>query len=145
MAENEELRDQEQPTTIFKEEELLVRGYDKQIKEARNILFAVGGITIVFKLVPFFAWNEPISIISFSISIFTALVFIGLGVWTKKKPVTAILIGLVFYCLISIMDLVFQPWSISGRLVFKILVVIYLARGLINAKNARQTQQALGK
>jgi hypothetical protein len=145
MAKNEELPEMEQQTTIFNEEEFLVSGYDKQIREARNILFAVGGIAVVFRLLPILILNESIGILSAGIGILTAVVFIGLGFWTKKKPFTAILIGLIYYCLISIFEMVFQPLSISGSLVFKILVIVYLARGLTNAKHAQQTRQTLGK
>ncbi len=145
MAENEELPDQEQQATIFNEEELLNSGYDKHIRRARNVLFVVAGIQFFFMLVSLLITQESIDLFSIGIVVFTTSLFIGLGLWTRKKPFTAILIGLIFYCLLVLVDLVFEPVSVFRGLIFKIIVIVYLAKGLTDARQAQQTRQALGK
>lgn len=146
MAENEQIPETDIQSTIFNEEEFLNSGYDKHIRQARNTIFVVAAIQFIFGLVSMFAMEEVTAKwVSFGIAAFTASIFVVLALWTKKKPYTAILVALVIYCLLIIVDVIFQPLSIFKGVIIKVLVIIYLAKGLNNAKEVHQTKNALGK
>jgi hypothetical protein len=146
MAENEQMPEEDKQATIFNEEEFLNRGYDKNIRQARNTIFVVAAIQFIFGLISMFMVEEVAAKwITFGLAALIAAIFVALALWTKKKPYTAILSALIIYCLLIVMDVVDNPMSIFKGVIIKVLVIIYLARGLNNAKETQQMQKALGK
>jgi hypothetical protein len=74
-----------------------------------------------------------------------AVIFFLLGFWTKVKPYTAIISGLVTYILLWIGDSIFDPTYIYKGILVKIFIIIYLIKGLKDAKEAQAIKTMLGK
>jgi prepilin signal peptidase PulO-like enzyme (type II secretory pathway) len=146
MAENEQMPETDTQATIFDEDEFLNRGYDKHIRQARNTIFVVAAIQFIFALVSMFATEDVTAKwLTFGIATFIALIFVALALWTKKKPYTAILLALIIYCLLILIYAVSEPLSILKGIILRVIIIMYLARGLKNAKEAQEMQKALGK
>jgi hypothetical protein len=147
MAENTQMPEPDKQDTIFNEEEFLNTGYDKPVRQARNTLFVVAGIQFVFGLISIYSMEDDVAVkwVTFGVVVFISALFVGLALWTKKKPYTAILTGLIIYCLLLLIDLFYQPSSIIKGLIMKIIIIVYLVKGLSNAKETQQIQKAFGK
>jgi hypothetical protein len=146
MAENTQMPEPDKQDTIFNEEEFLNTGYDKPVRQARNALFFIAGVQFIFGLVSMYLMEDVIlKWTNFGIMIFISALFIVLALWTKKKPYTAIMTGLVIYCLLLLIDVFYQPSSIIKGVIMKVIVIIYLVKGLNNAKETQQIQKAFGK
>lgn len=146
MTENTQLPEPDKQDTIFNEEEFLNTGYDRPVRQARNTLFVVAGIQFIFGLITIYPIEDvAVKWTTFGIAVFISAIFVGLALWTKKKPYTAILSGLIIYCLLILIDVFYQPSSIIKGLIMKIIIIVYLVKGLSNAKETQQIQKAFGK
>jgi heme A synthase len=135
--------------SIFDELELAKQGYDKHVRNARNAIFVVAGVQLVFGIITVLMSRENEDslalIISLCIIVLIALVFLALGFWTKKKPYSAILIALIFYGILLLTDAIYEPTTIFKGILMKIFIIVYLVRGLNEARDAQRLREALGK
>lgn len=113
-----------------------MEGYDKPVRKARNILFIIGGLQLI-GLFTISNLPEPEMWVSAGIIIFVALLFVGLGFWTKRKPYTAILTGLIVYGSLVLLSAIFEPTSIVRGIVLKIVAIVLLVSALKNAKDVQ--------
>jgi len=133
--------------SIFDEDELTRLSYDKHVLNARNAIFVVAGAQFVFGSIVVLTSSklgETIDIIiSLCFVLLTSLVFLALGLWTKRKPYTAILIALIFYALLLLADAVYDPTTLFKGIIMKIFIIVYLFRGLNQARDAQRLKEAL--
>ncbi len=133
------------PESIFTEEEFSLEGYDKNIRQARNILFFLAALQMLLAIYLLYTSQGNAGWVSFAITTIVAVIFFLLGFWTKVKPHTAIISGLVTYILLWIGDSIFDPTYIYKGILVKIFIIIYLIKGLKDAKEAQAIKTMLGK
>jgi Ca2+/Na+ antiporter len=135
----------QQEESIFDEAEILGTKYDKHVKRARNVLFILATLFVVYGLL-FIIRPKSMDDIVFCIGLLImAAIFVGLGIWSKKNPVNSILIGLIIYLVYNAAT-AFLSWQLfMGGMIFKIVLVLYLITGLKNAQEAKSIKDALGK
>jgi len=133
------------PESIFTEEEFSLEGYDKNIRQARNILFFLAALQMLLAIYLLYTSQGNAGWVSFAITTIVAVIFFLLGFWTKVKPYTAIISGLVTYILLWIGDSIFDPTYIYKGILVKIFIIIYLIKGLKDAKEAQAIKTMLGK
>ena len=121
--------------------------YRAGVRKARNTLFVAGGLMFV---VDMFMLAVQVSKLNgaeinytylygvIGLDIFLLGAFIALGLWTKRKPYTAILIGLVLFCAIQLFAMIGDPSNIYKGVVVKLVVIISLVSGLKKAKALQQ-------
>ena len=131
-----------QEESIFQESDYSMEGYDKHIKNARNMLFIVAGVQL-FGL--FAAKDQEDPAISIGIIVGVALIFAGLALWTKKKPFAALLTALILYGSLLILDGIFEPSTIFRGIILKVGIIVSLILGLRNAREAEDLKKAFGK
>ncbi len=135
--------------SIFDENELTRFSYDKHLLNARNAIFVVAGVQFFFGSIVVFTSGRNADaidiIISLCLVLLTSLVFLLLGLWTKKKPYTAILVALIFYALLLLADAIYDPATLFKGIIMKIFIIVYLIRGLDQARDAQRLKEALGK
>jgi len=68
-----------------------------------------------------------------------------LGFWTKKKPYYAIICALILYGIFIILNAVVDITSIYKGIIFKIAVIVFLIKGLKDAKAAQEMKEQLNK
>src|SRR6185437_5274936 len=133
------------PESIFTEEEFSLEGYDKNIRQARNILFFLAALQMLLAIYLLYTSQGNAGWVSFAITTIVAVIFFLLGFWTKVKPHTAIISGLVTYILLWIGYSIFDPLYINKGILVKIFIIIYLIKGLKDAKEAQAIKTMLGK
>ena len=133
--------------TIFSGDEFSTQGYDKHIRQARNAIFLTAGLLALNLAV--LAANAPgyYEYLWIDIAIWGAFIagFIVLGLWTKKKPYSAIIGTLILYALFIILNAVVDITTIYKGLIFKVVIIIFLVKGLNDAKAAQQMKGQIEK
>jgi prepilin signal peptidase PulO-like enzyme (type II secretory pathway) len=129
--------------TIFTGSEFSTEQYDKHIKQARNAIFAVAillALSVIIMVATSPAGYEYLWIDILIWCGFIA-VFIALALWTKKKPYYAIISALILYGLFIALNAVLDPSTIIKGILVKIIIVVFLIKGLGNAKEAQQMKE----
>ncbi|WP_179009170.1 zinc ribbon domain-containing protein [Winogradskyella forsetii] len=108
---------------------------DKKIKSARNVLYVIAGITILAGLFYFFR-DQDIAILVTNVIL--GIIYLVLGSWTSKKPLIAILLGLFLYLTTIIIAAIVDPATIIRGIIFKILIIAYLGKGVYSASSIKK-------
>ncbi|MFK8038516.1 MAG: hypothetical protein AB8B74_09525 [Crocinitomicaceae bacterium] len=101
--------------------------YSKKVKGARVVLIVLGVINM---LVGIYYYFQPFMEIEGYITIGIGGVFIGLYFLGIKKPMLALVSGLIIYLTIHILSAYIEPESIARGIVLKIIFVVLLVRGI---------------
>jgi hypothetical protein len=133
--------------TIFTSEDFSLQGYDKHIRQARNAIFATAGIIFINLLILLYQNPGGYEYVWLDLLIWLAFIasFIVLGFWTKKKPYNAIISALVLYAIFIGLNAIIDVHTLYKGLLFKIFVIVYLIKGMGDAKEAQQMQEQVGK
>lgn len=142
-----EIKTENNTETIFDEQEFTMEGYDKHIRQARNALFIAAALLLLNAVILFSKYPFDIEIMWLDYLIWTVYIggFIALALWTKKKPYYAIIGGLILLGIFIIINAIIDPKSIFGGIIFKIAVVVFLIKGLGDAKEAQEIKEQFGK
>jgi len=74
-----------------------LEGYELRVRKARNALFWAGGIILVWELIAMAIAGVEFTFEAFLIIAPFVIGFVLLGIWTKRKPYTAIIIGICLF------------------------------------------------
>ena len=134
-----EITPENNQSSIFTEEDFAMQGYDKHIRQARNAIFVAAGLLLVSLLVLCFTIPAGYDYLWIDICIYGVFVagFIVLGFWTKTKPYYAIISALILYGLLITLNAYIDVTSLYKGILFKIAIIVYLAKGLGDAKEAQ--------
>ncbi|MEP6676269.1 MAG: hypothetical protein ABJA78_13990 [Ferruginibacter sp.] len=132
--------------TIFTETEFSMEGYDKHIRQARNAIFAAAGILLLNVIILAASAPEDAEYLWIDLSIWGVFIagFIFLGIWTKKKPYTAIICALTLYGIFITLNAVLDITTLYKGIIFKVIVIVFLIKGLTDAKQAQQMKEQSG-
>lgn len=133
--------------TIFTEEEFSMRGYDKHIRQARNAIFIAAGVLLLNVII--LAATVPYSYeyLWLDFVIWGAFIagFIVLGIWTKKKPYSAIVGALILYAVFIILNAAIDITTVYKGIILKIVIIVLLVKGVNDAREAQRMQDQIGK
>jgi len=105
-----------------------------KIKSARNTLFILAGVIAIFGFV---GYNSHGQVLILGIDLFLSIIYLTLGFWSEKKPMMALLMGLLLYITtFSILALV-EPMTLVRGIIWKILIISYLGKGLYSASSIK--------
>jgi hypothetical protein len=106
--------------------------HQKRMKQAGKVLFTIAGLTLFCVLLALVVINPKRISVQFAIAEggVMAATFLGLGFWSRKKPMPALIIGLCLYLLLIIIDAIANPQSIIQFIFFKMIVIVYLIIGI---------------
>jgi hypothetical protein len=129
--------------SIFTEEEFSMQGYDKNIRQARNAIFWVAAILLINFLILFFSLPDDYEFLWLEIAIWGTFIlgFVFLGFYSKKKPYNAIVIALALYAVFIIFNAILDIHTIYRGIIFKVISIIFLVKGLRDAKEAQEMQK----
>lgn len=130
--------------SIFNEADYSMEGYDKHVRHARIALYVLAALTFcsIALMTPV---NSPERWISVGFVVFVALIFFVLGLWSKKRPFTAILTALILFVGLQVLNGILDPSSLLQGWYVKIAVTLFLILGLRNAKEIQDRRKAFGK
>jgi hypothetical protein len=129
-------------TSIFSEEDFSVDIYDKHIRQARNAIFATAIMLLISFIISMaVSTNYEFMWLDYALYGFFILAFVGLGFWTKNKPYYAIIAALILYGLFIGINAIADPKTIFSGIIFKIIIISLLVKGLSDAKQAQEMKQ----
>jgi len=133
--------------TIFSPDEFSLKGYDKHIRQARNAIFAVAILITLSLVILCFTIPEGYDYLWIDILIWGVFIaaFVVLGFWTKKKPYYAIICAICLYAVFIGMNAVFDITTLYKGIIFKIIVIVLLFKGINDAKEAQALQKTFHK
>ena len=123
---------------------LEMEGYESGIKKARTALFVTAALLLIGEVISVsmsgLEWTPLlIGIVAIEVGI-----FIALGFWTKTKPYSAIIIGLIVFILYWILTIVVNgPEAAIKGIIVKIIIIVYLVQAIKPAKAWEDTKKTL--
>ena len=142
----------------------------KKLHEARNVLFFIGGLTVIANIVLYFVQQGQIDqeaanlqaqqpgidpqlarnimhgvlLVIQAIGVSIGLLFIGFGFLVKRYPVPIMVSALAVYILATLGFALLDPASLLQGIIVKVIIVIGLYRGLTAASAYQKEMQAAG-
>jgi len=140
----EEKKEPNPEETIFEETDFSMEGYDKHIRNARNMLFVIAGLQLLPLL---FLGPLPrgAKLLVAAIYIFVSAIFFVLALWTKQKPYTALMTAFVVYLALVAINAFLDYRTLYQGVLVKIIIVIIFIIGLRNARDAQRMKDTFGK
>ncbi|CAL2103132.1 conserved membrane protein of unknown function [Tenacibaculum sp. 190130A14a] len=102
----------------------------EKIKSARNTLFVLCGLIILFGL---FSYSSNSSLLELGLNFFVGFIYLVLAFWSEKKPFIALLIGLFLYITLVGVSAIIDPLTLIRGVIWKVVIISYLGKGLYSA------------
>ncbi len=118
--------------------------FNKKIKQASFALYYIAGSTVIMGFIFSSTTHDPsekkaLLIINFIL----AIIYVCLGVWSKKKPLAAIISGFSLYIIILLIKAFTHPMSIFSGIFIKILFIGYFIKGIKSALEIEKLKKEL--
>jgi hypothetical protein len=149
--ENNENREQDIITKEIEElRAIQLEGNERMVTKARNALFWTAGLLFFWEMVGMARAGEGINFYIIGFALVVSSVFLGLAFYTKKKPYTAVVLGLVCFIGYWILIAGLNVWvdgaegfvkALFGGIIIKIIILVNLIRALGFAKELQQAKE----
>ncbi len=114
---------------------LEIQGYETGIKKAKTALFVTAGLLLLGEIISASAMDFSFTPLMIGIIVFEVGIFIALALWTKTKPFTAIITGLIIFLLIWVAGIVLIGGkAVYSGIIVKIIIIVNLVSALKPAK-----------
>ena len=126
-----------------------LEGYELGVRKARNALYWTAGLVFAGEMIAMFASGGAFNVYILLIAIFEAAVFVALALWTKKKPYTAIMSGLITFIVIILISAAGLAYSdgitgflkgIFSGIFVKVIILVNLIKALKDAKTLEEAR-----
>lgn len=107
----------------------------KRIKSARNTLFIIGGIQLVFSLFIYFMQDDTAELIAGAV---VFVIYLLLGFWSQKKPLIALILGLLVYLTLIGLAAMVDPSTLAKGIIMKVIIIAFLGKGINSALELRK-------
>lgn len=115
--------------------ELEKQGHEAGIKKARTALYVTAVLVFASELIGASLSNIEITPLIIGIALVEGGIFAALAYWTKKKPYSAILIGLILFILLWGVGVYFAGVeNIAKGIIVKIIIIVNLVQAIKPAK-----------
>jgi hypothetical protein len=117
---------------------------NKAIKRAGNTLYWIAGATVLMGVIFYFTIHDEASKIDLLIvNLILAGIYVGLGAWSRKKPLAAIISGFALYLIVFLLNAITNPTTIASGIIVKILFIGYFIKGIKSAIDAEKIKKEL--
>ena len=114
---------------------LEMEGYEAGIKKARNALFVTADLFLLWEIIALSSAGfgvPPLAILIIALEVGS---FVALALWTKTKPYTAIIVGLIVFVLLWILAIVLAGGkAVYSGIIIRIIILVNLISALKPAK-----------
>lgn len=119
------------------------------IRKARNTLFFAGALIFVSEMISAFTQGYEVTWLVLLIALVESGVFVALALWTRKKPYSAIIGGIIAFIGVLVfaaaVNAYVDGWdgalkAVFGGFIVKILILVALFRALGDARTVQQQQ-----
>ncbi|RZL47198.1 MAG: hypothetical protein EOP00_12665 [Pedobacter sp.] len=117
---------------------------NKKVESACNSLYWIGGVMALSGIIGYFTLTEEDDIFVFLVTnVILIGAFFAFAVWSKTKPVTALISGLALYIIIQLLNLIVDPTTIIRGIIFKIIIIGYLVKGIMAVLEVEKIKKEL--
>lgn len=113
----------------------------KAIKKARNILYILAGLNLLYGIFLGLIINFDAAILIGSI--IGGGIYLSLGIWSKKKPFAAILSGFFIYIVFNVIGAIADPHTIYQGILWKIIIISGFIYGYKGVKDSEKLEKEL--
>lgn len=115
--------------------QLEMQGHETGIKKARTALFVTAALVLIGELISVSSAGAGFPPLVIAIIAVEVGIFVGLALWTKTKPYTAIMIGLILFILMWVAAIaIYGGRGVYSGIIVKIIIISYLIKSLKDAK-----------
>jgi hypothetical protein len=114
----------------------------KQVATARILLLIVAVATLISALLLLPSLPGQAVLENIVLTGIISVVYFLLAIYTKRRPYTAILAGLVLFLLVILLDIFWNPFGPFSRWQSKLLTVFLLVLGIGDSKDAQRNMKA---
>lgn len=126
-------------------QQLELQSAETEIRKARNALLVVAVLTLILNLIVL-GQADALSGTPLLITIGVSAIFAGLAFWTKRQPLSAIIVALVLYVGLWIFDIaVLGPERLIKGIIFKAIIIYFLVRAIKPARDAERLKKELNQ
>ena len=112
-----------------------IQGYETGIKKARTALFITAGLLLLGEIISGSAIDFAFTPLMIGIIVFEVGIFIALALWTKTKPYTAIITGLIVFILLWGASIALLGGkAVYSGIIVKVIIIVNLISALKSAK-----------
>lgn len=130
--------------------EIELQAYENAVRKARNALYVTAALIFVWEMIGMFSQGGSFDPVIVGIAAVISGIFVALALWTKKKPYTALIVGLCAF--IGYIGLVvLANGMVEGStgvakglfsgIFIKAIIIINLVRPLKEAKELQAARQ----
>jgi hypothetical protein len=142
----------ENPIADYADElkQIEMMGYETAVRKARNALFWTAGLVFLGEMIGMLRDGAGFDPVIFAIALVEAGIFIALALWTKKKPHTAVVTGLIVFIGFILLTVVLNGMAygsegvmkalVSGIIV-KIIILVTLIKALSDASALQKARE----
>ena len=127
-----------------------MEGYEIRVRKARNALFWTAGLIFLGEMISMFSTYHEVEPLVLGIAFAEAAIFVALALWTKKKPYTAIITGIILFTVLILLaagvngyvdgaEGVFK--ALFGGIIVKVLIYLNLIRAVKDAKLLQKAKE----
>jgi len=110
----------------------------KQIGTARTLLLIVAAATLISALLLLPGLPGASVLENIILTGMLSVIYFILSIWTKRKPYTAILAGLLLLLIAILLDIFWNPFGPLSRWQSKLLTIFLLVLGIGDSKDAQR-------
>jgi hypothetical protein len=114
----------------------------KQIATARILLLIVAVATLISALLLLPGLPGAAVLENILLTGLVSIVYFVLAFYTKKRPYTAIVAGLLLFLLVILLDIFWNPFGPLNRWQSKLLTIFLLVLGIGDSKDAQRKMKA---
>ncbi len=114
--------------------QLEMQGHETSIRKARNTLFVAAVLVFIGEMYSISQLPDGISPLAITIVLIESGIFVALAFWTKKRPYSAILTGIILIFLYWGLSVYASPENIFRGVLARIVMIVYLVRATGDAK-----------
>ena len=143
---------EESPIADYADElkQLEMQGYETAVRKARNALYWTAGLVFLGEMIAMVQLGQGFDPFIFIIALIEAGIFIGLAVWTKRKPHTAVVTGLIVFSSIIILSAVLNGIAegtagamkaLFSGIIVKVIILVTLIKAISDANALQKAKE----
>lgn len=115
--------------------ELEKQQHESGIRNARNALYVTAVLVFIGELLGVALGGGELTPLLIGIALVEGGIFAALAYWTRKKPFSAIITGLILFVLLWVANIILaEGASKANGLIFRIIIIVYLVQAIKPAK-----------
>lgn len=125
--------------------EIDLESFQKAVNVASRTLFVIATFTAAFGVILYFVSSQnhtdQFAGATLVVNLILAALYLGLGLWSKSKPVAALISGLSLYLIVQVVSAIGNPMSLATGIILKIIYIGYFIKGIKSAMEAERVRK----